>query len=206
MFELSQDLGVSLSLSETLSLLSMRLRRLILRHRGRLLRCRLRRSWTTQSRRSRRRSRQNLAQFLGIEMARHRDPILIGQHVGLGFGRLLQVRRQREEGNVLAVGQILLRRNYQRVPRKVFLDQLEIPGHDEEQQVNDDRDPGRLALPRTREIVLQLNQQVGNVRIGIAIGSLPVAHVVEPKLLRLRLFGRSDWVLEWNLRDRHALG
>src|SRR5271163_3085787 len=61
-------------------------------------------------------------------------------------------------------------------------------------------------LSRSRKIVLQLNQQVGNVRIGIAIGSLPVAHVVEPKLLRLRLFGRSDWVLEWNLRDRHALG
>jgi hypothetical protein len=25
-------------------------------------------------------------------------------------------------------------------------------------------------------------------------------------LLRLRLFGRGDRVLKWNLRDRHALG
>ena len=30
--------------------------------------------------------------------------------------------------------------------------------------------------------------------------------VVQPKLLRLRLFGRSDRILEWNLCDRHALG
>ena len=43
------------------------------------------------------------------------------------------------------------------------------------------------------------------MRIQIPVRSLPVLLVVKPELLRLRLFRRGDRILEWNLRDRHAL-
>src|SRR5580704_67746 len=41
--------------------------------------------------------------------------------------------------------------------------------------------------------------------IQIFIGGLPSLGVVEAELLRLRLFGRSDRVLEWDLCDGHEL-
>ena len=59
--------------------------------------------------------------------------------------------------------------------------------------------------PRSLQIILQLDQQVRHMRIQIPVRSLPVLLVVKPKLLRLRLFRRGDRILEWNLRDRHAL-
>ena len=38
------------------------------------------------------------------------------------------------------------------------------------------------------------------------ISIFPIARVVQSKLLRLWFFRRRDWILKWNLRDRHAQG
>ena len=42
--------------------------------------------------------------------------------------------------------------------------------------------------------------------IQISIGSFPISRVIKPKLFCLWFFRRSDRILKWNLRDRHALG
>src|SRR5579872_1808555 len=47
---------------------------------------------------------------------------------------------------------------------------------------------------------------MGNASVELAIGGFPVLSVVEPELLGLVLLRRSDRILKWNLRDRHALG
>ena len=98
-------------------------RRLVLCRR--LWRCRLRGARTRHSRRARRRRRQNLAQFLGIErgVTRGRDAILVGGNVRVRSARgLLQIRRQCKEGKVLILGRH--GHNDCGVPANEFLDQV----------------------------------------------------------------------------------
>jgi hypothetical protein len=44
------------------------------------------------------------------------------------------------------------------------------------------------------------------VIVQCTVRSFPPLGIVEPKLFRLRLLGRSYRILEWNLRDGHELG
>ena len=136
-------------------------------------------------------------------MPRHRDPVFIGSNVCIRpVRRLLQVRRQRQVGEVLVFG--VHRHNDYCVPSHGLLNDVQIPKHNGEHHVHDDRNPDRFASARALQIVLQLDQQVRHMRIQIAVGRFPVLRVVEAELLRLRLLG-SNRILEWNLRDRHAL-
>jgi hypothetical protein len=92
-------------------------------------------------------------------------------------------------------------------PGKIFFELIDVDDQDDEDQVRDDRDPRGFAAARAREVVLQLDEEMRNagIVIHILVGSFPFLAVVEAKLLRLRLFGRSHRVLEWNLRDGHEL-
>src|SRR5215469_9741102 len=46
---------------------------------------------------------------------------------------------------------------------------------------------------------------MGYARIQLPIRRFPILLIIKSKLLRLRFFGGSHRILEWNLRDRHAL-
>src|SRR5215467_10549074 len=85
----------------------------------------------TWTRRTWRRSRQYLAQFLRIQlrMPRRRDTVFIRQDVCVRFARyLLQVRRQCQEGGVVLAR--VQRHHDRRVERDEFLDELEVPEKD----------------------------------------------------------------------------
>src|SRR4051812_42003636 len=89
-----------------------------------------------------------------------------------------------------------------------LLDQRQIPQHYKQQQVANNRNPRCFAAPRARQIILQLNQQMRDTRIQFTIRRFPVTAVVEAELLRLRFrnwWRRRHRILEWNLRNRHAL-
>ena len=89
-----------------------------------------------------------------------------------------------------------------RVPRQILREEIHLRQKDDEHQVNDDGYPGRFAPPRAGQIVLQLNEQVGNMRgivIQLAIRGFPSPGVVKAELLGLRLFRRRYRILEWNL-------
>ena len=89
-----------------------------------------------------------------------------------------------------------------------LLDERQVPQEDEEQEVRDDGNPRGFAAARARQIVLQLDEQMGNARIEFSISRFPVVAVVETELLGL-WFRRRRWrrhrILKWNLRNRHAL-
>ena len=139
-------------------------------------------------------------------MARGRNAVFVGRDVRVGPARrLLQVRRQREERDILVFARVH-RHHDGGVPPNVLLDQVQVPQDNAQHQVHDDRNPDRFAPARALQIILQLDEQVRHMRIEITVSSFPVLRVVEAELLRLRLFGRGHRILEWNLCDRHALG
>ena len=88
----------------------------------------------------------------------------------------------------------------------ILLDPRQVDENDEQQQVDNDRDPRSFPLARSLQIILQLNEQVWHMRVEITISRFPVLRVVQAELLRLSLLGRGHRILEWNLCDRHALG
>jgi len=45
-----------------------------------------------------------------------------------------------------------------------------------------------------------------HMRIEITVRGFPILLIVEAELLRLRASRAGHRILEWNLRDRHALG
>ena len=139
-------------------------------------------------------------------MTRGRNAVFIRRNVGVRPAcRLLQVGRQSQEREVLVFGRVH-RHNHHCVPSKRLLDQVEVPQYNGEDQVHDDRNPNRFAPARTFQIILQLDQQVRHMRVEITVRGFPILLIVEAELLRLRLLGRGHRILEWNLRDRHALG
>src|SRR5579862_1483994 len=88
----------------------------------------------------------------------------------------------------------------------IFFNPRQIDQNDEEQEVDDDGNPRCFPAARSREIVLQLDEQMRHPRIQIAISVLPVLAVVKAELFRLRLRRRrrSYRIMKWNLGDRHA--
>src|SRR5271167_4332864 len=94
------------------------------------------------------------------------------------------------------------------MPGPVFFKSLNIEDGNKENQVDDDGNPRSFAASRPRQIVLQLDEKMrhaSGIIIQITIGRFPSLGVVQPKLFRLRLLGRSHRILEWNLRDGHEL-
>ena len=74
--------------------------------------------------------------------------------------RLLQIRRQGEERQILiAVG--INGHHYRGVPSNDFLDQWQIPQHDEHDQVDDDRNPRRFPPSRALQIILNWISRCG---------------------------------------------
>ena len=87
------------------------------------------------------------------------------------------------------------------MPRKIFFKPLNLIKTNQQDQVDNDGNPRGLAAAGTRQIVLQLNEQMRNAGIVLqfAVRGFPSLSVVEPELFRLRLLGRSHRILEWNL-------
>src|SRR5271169_3876040 len=80
---------------------------------------------------------------------------------------------------------------------------LAVPQQNDHEQVQDDRQPNRLALARPREVVLQLDEKMRNI-VGIeaAVSRFPVLRFEQIALLRL-LLGGSQRIARRNLGDRH---
>src|ERR1022692_4539866 len=154
-------------------------------------------------------------------MPRHRAAILVGSDVRVGLVlQLLQVRRKIEERYILAGLVLQLLQVRRKIEERYILAACQASRGDSRvrkvfpkvEQQNDDGvdnygDIYGFAAARTREIVLQLDEQMrhAGIVIQIAIGRFPSLGIVEPELLRLRLLGRRHWILEWNLCNRHEL-
>ena len=141
-------------------------------------------------------------------MPRHGDAVFVGHHIRVRLAsRLLQVRRKRQEGDVLVLHGVDRNDDGTMNPDSL-LDERQIPQEDEEHEVPDDGNPGCFAAARARQIVLQLDEQMGNARIQFSISCFPVVAIVEAELLGL-WFRRRRWrrhrIPKWNLRNRHAL-
>src|ERR1700735_353934 len=119
--------------------------------------------------------------------------------------RLLQVGGKFKECKILATRQIF--RGNGGMPRKVFFKHLDLRQKNDEKQVDNNRNPSSFPATRTREIVLQLDEQMRytGIIIKVFVGRFPFLSVVEPQLFGLWLLGRCHWILEWNLRNRHEL-
>src|SRR5260370_42351087 len=76
-----------------------------------------------------------------------------------------------------------------------------------EDNVDDDGNPCGFSAARTRQIVLQLDDQMRHAGIVVegTVRAFPSLGIIEPELLRLRLLRRSHRHLEWDLRDAHVL-
>ncbi len=152
-----------------------------------------------------------LLQLFGIELrsARRRGAIFIRDHIGVGpLGDLLQIRRQLDVGEFLLPQKILHRHAHHRLlmekhPAIKSFDPRLVHEQDDDQQVHDNREPRGLAFARAREVVLQMEKQLGNrVFVEVPIGGFPVLRVVESRSLR-RWNRRRQWISRWCLRGRH---
>src|SRR6266851_2757706 len=135
-------------------------------------------------------------------MPGHRGAVLVGSDVGVWPGlQLLQVRRKLQKCHVLRIGRVSHYDN--RMKRKVF---REVEQKNED-NVDDDGNPCGFSAARTRQIVLQLDEQMRHAGIVVegTVRGFPSLGIIQPELLRLRLLGWSHRVLEWNLRDGHGL-
>ncbi len=116
---------------------------------------------------ARRRRGQALAQlfYVKFRMPRGCDAIFIRGDVGVGtMLQLLQVRRKLEERNVFSV--LSIYRDHG-MPGQIFLEPFNLYQKENEDDVDDNRNPCGFAAAGARQIVLQLNEQMRHARIVI---------------------------------------
>ena len=96
-------------------------------------------------------------------------------------GRLvsfLLVRRKLQVGELLLLHQILRVDQNHGTPVHQAFQPGGVDHQDDDRQVDDHRNPESFPLPRAREIVLQLNQQGGNI-VHLEVSGFPAAGVVK---------------------------
>ena len=130
---------------------------------------------------ARSRAVQNLFQFLAVQLRglRGRHPVFVGNLVGVRpLGEFLLVRRKLQVSELLLLHQILRADQNYGTPVHQAFQPGGVDHQDDDRQVDDHRNPESFPLPRAREIVLQLNQQGGNI-VHLEVSGLPAAGVVE---------------------------
>ena len=139
---------------------------------------------------------QNLLQFLAIQLRRLRlrNPIFVRNDVGLRpLGQLLLVRRKLQVSEFLLAHQVFRTdHNHGALVHQAF-EPGGVDRQNDDCQVDHHRDPEGFPLPRAREIVLQLNQQGGNI-VHLDVGGFPTAGVV-------KIAARGGGRLRWQGRD-----